>query len=177
MSQAITTSRPYAQAAFEEAVMLGDLKSWSEMLCKIADYTADSQLKAVITSPKVDSYQLQLLMLDLAGSNISVQAQNFIKILVANNRLDLLPEILKHFEAFRADAEKSIDVEVTSAYEMSEDQKRKVIAALKVKMGCEINLSSAIDRALLGGIVIRAGDKVIDGSARARLSELAVALA
>ncbi len=116
-------------------------------------------------------------MLALSGDKSSKVAQNFIKLLVENGRLLVLPEIFAQFEILRAEAEKSVDVVVTSAYDLSEPQKQKVAAALKVKMGREIKLSCETNRELLGGIVIRAGDKVIDGSARTRLSELAVALA
>ena len=89
----------------------------------------------------------------------------------------LLPEIAAMFEALRAEAEKSVDVVVTSAFDLSDAQKQKIAAAIKERMGREIKLSCETNRELLGGIVIRAGDKVIDGSARTRLSELAVALA
>jgi F-type H+-transporting ATPase subunit delta len=68
-------------------------------------------------------------------------------------------------------------VTVTSAFDLNDAQKQKIAAALKVRMGREIKLSCETNRELLGGVVIRAGDKVIDGSARTRLSELAVALA
>jgi F-type H+-transporting ATPase subunit delta len=177
MSQAITAARPYAQAAFEEAQKLGELKSWSEMLNTTAAAVANVDLQAVIRSPKVDAAQLADLMLAISGAKLSQIAQNFIKLLVENNRLLVLPEIYALFEVLRAEAEKSIDVLVTSAYDLSDAQKQKVAAALKVKMGREIKLSCETNRELLGGIVIRAGDKVIDGSARTRLSELAVALA
>jgi len=177
MSQAITAARPYAQAAFEEAQKLGELKSWSEMLNATAVAVENADLQAVIRSPKVDAAKLADLMLALSGTKLSQVAQNFIKLLVENNRLLVLPEIYALFEVLRAEAEKSIDVVVTSAYDLSDAQKQKVAAALKVKMGREIKLSCETNRELLGGIVIRAGDKVIDGSARTRLSELAVALA
>ena len=177
MSQAITAARPYAQAAFEEAQKLGELKGWSEMLCATAAAVENADLQAVIRSPKMDAAKLADLMLALSGGKYSQIAQNFIKLLVENNRLLVLPEIYALFETLRAEAEKSIDVVVTSAYDLSDAQKQKVAAALKVKMGREIKLSCETKRELLGGIVIRAGDKVIDGSARTRLSELAVALA
>lgn len=177
MSQAITAARPYAQAAFDEAQKLGELKAWSEMLSTAASAIESADLQAVIRSPKVDAKKLAGLMLELVASKSGKVAQNFIKLLVENNRLLVLPEIGALFEVLRAEAEKSVDVVVTSAYEMSEAQKQKVSAALKVKMGREIKLSCEVNRDLLGGIVIRAGDKVIDGSARTRLSELAVALA
>ncbi|MFA6014705.1 MAG: F0F1 ATP synthase subunit delta [Gallionellaceae bacterium] len=177
MSQAITAARPYAQAAFDEAQKLGELKNWSEMLSAAASAVENADLQAVIRSPKVDAMQLANLMLMLSGEKLGQLAQNFIKLLVENQRLLVLPQISVLFEALRAEAEKSIDVVVTSAYELNDTQKQKVVAALKVKMGREIKLTCETNKELLGGIVIRAGDKVIDGSARTRLSELAVALA
>ena len=177
MSQAITVARPYAQAAFDEAQKLGELKSWSDMLHAAAGALAQSDMLAVITSTRVNHAQLNDLMLAVCGGKLSKTAHNFIKLLVENKRLLVLPEILDMFEALRAEAEKSVDVVVTSAFELNEAQKKKIAAALKVRMGREIKLSCETNRELLGGIVIRAGDKVIDGSARTRLSELAVALA
>lgn len=177
MSQAITAARPYAQAAFDEAQKLGELKSWSEMLSELAAAVGNADLQAVIRSPKISVGKLSDLMLALVGGKASQIAQNFIRLLVENERLLVLPEISAQFEVLRAEAEKSVDVVVTSAYDLSDAQKQKVVAALKVKMGREIKLSCEVDRELLGGIVIRAGDKVIDGSARTRLTELAVALA
>jgi len=177
MSQAITVARPYAQAAFDEAQKLGELKAWSEMLHSAADAIAQQDMQVVISSTRVNPAQLNNLMLAVCGGKLTATAQNFIKLLVENKRLNVLPEILEMFETLRAEAEKSVDVVVTSAFDLNEAQKQKIAAALKVRMGREIKLSCETNRELLGGIVIRAGDKVIDGSARTRLSELAVALA
>lgn len=177
MSQAITAARPYAQAAFDEAQKLGDLKGWSEVLGGISAAVGNKDLQAAISSPKVSDEKLAGLMLSLAGDKVGQQLKNFIKLLVESNRLLVLPEIFALYEVLRAEAEKSVDVVVTSAYELNDSQKQKISVALKAKMGREIKLSCETNRDLLGGIVIRAGDKVIDGSARTRLSELAVALA
>jgi F-type H+-transporting ATPase subunit delta len=177
MSQAITVARPYAQAAFDEAQKLGELKNWSEMLHAAADAVAQQDMQSIIKSTKVNATQLNGLMLAVCGGKLAATAQNFLKLLVENKRLDVMPEILEMFEMLRAEAEKSVDVVVTSAFDLNDAQKQKIAAALKVRMGREIKLSCETNRDLLGGIVIRAGDKVIDGSARTRLSELAVALA
>ena len=177
MSQAITVARPYAQAAFDEAQKLGDLKSWSDMLHTAAEATTLEDMRAVINSTKVTTSQLSKLMIDVCGSKLKQTEQNFLKLLVENKRLVVLPEILEMYEALRAEAEKSVDVTVTSAFDLNEVQKQKIITALKASLGREIKLNCETDHALLGGVVIRAGDKVIDGSARTRLSELAVALA
>jgi len=177
MSQAITVARPYAQAAFDVAQKLGQLKAWSEMLHAAAHALEQKEMQAIATSHEINSDKLYGLMVAVCGNKLSAEEQNFIKLLVENRRLIVLPEILEMFETLRAEAEKSVDVVVTSAFDLNEAQKQKIAAALKVRMGREIKLSCEINRELLGGVIIRAGDKVIDGSARTRLSELAVALA
>ena len=137
----------------------------------------NADVRTIITSPGAVKGQIADLMLALIGSTVNDNQGNFLRLLVEGNRLTLLPEIVMLYEAMRAEAEKSLDVEVASAFELSEEQKQKITAALKKRMGCEITLRCKTDRDLLGGIIIRAGDKVIDGSARTHLSELANALA
>ena len=177
MSEAITAARPYAQAAFEEAQKLNELKAWSDLLGALGAVAADEQVKSVITNPRVTRAQAEALLAELGGGQLTAQQRNFIKVLVENQRAILLPEIAAAYEVLRADAEKSVDVVVASAFELEEAQKQKIATALKARFGREIKLSCQIDRALLGGVVIRAGDKVIDGSARTRLAEMAQALA
>ena len=176
MAESITVARPYAQAAFDEARKLGNLKGWSDMLQAAAHAMANAEVRAVVTSPRVIRSQLESLMLALSGGS-SKGEQNFIKLLTESQRLTLLPEIAAHFEALRAEEEKSVDVLVTSAFDLDEAQKQKMTVALKKRLGREIRLSCAVDNKLLGGAIIRAGDQVIDGSARSQLSELANALA
>ena len=177
MAEAITVARPYAQAAFDEARELGDLKGWSDILQSVAQAVINPEIRAIITSPRTVKSQLVELMLALCGDKVSEAQRNFIKLLIEGQRLTLLPEIVMLFEVMRAEAEKNVDVVVTSAFDLSEAQKQKITVALKKRMGREIRLSCETDRKLLGGIIIRAGDKVIDGSARTHLSELANALA
>ena len=176
MAESITVARPYAQAAFDEARKLGNLKGWSDMLQAAAQSMANAEVRAVVTSPRVIRSQLEALMLALSGGS-SKGEQNFIKLLTESQRLTLLPEIAAHFEALRAEEERSVDVLITSAFDLDEAQKQKMTAALKKRLGREIRLSCAVDNKLLGGAIIRAGDQVIDGSARSQLSELANALA
>ena len=177
MAEFITVARPYAKAAFDEARKLGNLKAWSDMLQAGAEAVLNAEVRAVVTSPRVIRTQLEALMLSLSGAKANGPEANFIKLLVESQRLILLPEISALFEALRAEEEKSVEVMVTSAFDLNETQKKKITAALKKRLGREIRLSSQIDKALLGGVIIRAGDQVIDGSARNQLSELANALA
>jgi F-type H+-transporting ATPase subunit delta len=177
MSEAITTARPYAQAAFDEAQQLSDLKGWSELLLTLALAMSHPEVRSVATDPRISKSSLENLVEALAGGQPSVQQHNFVRILVDNQRLLLLPEIAAIYEALRAEAEKTVNVVVDSAFELSAAQQEKIISSLKAKMGCEITLSCNVNKELLGGAIIRAGDKVIDGSARTRLTEMANALA
>ena len=177
MSEAITTARPYAQAAFEEAQKLGDLRGWSGMLLSLAEAVSHPDVRAVVTSPRVLKAQIDKLMEGLLGSQAKLQQHNFVRILVDNQRLLLLPEIVALFEVLRAEAEKTVNVVVDSAFELSAAQQEKIINLLKARMGREIKLVCKVNKEVLGGVVIRAGDKVIDGSARTRLGEMANALA
>jgi F-type H+-transporting ATPase subunit delta len=177
MSEAITIARPYAQAAFEEAQKLKDLKGWSETLVSLAEMVVHPEVHAVIGNPRVARVQLEKLMDDLLGGQAKPQQRNFVRVLVENQRLSILPEIAAIYEGLRAEAEKTVNVVVDSAFELSPAQQEKIISSLKSRMGREIKLVCKINKELLGGVVIRAGDKVIDGSARTRLGEMANALA
>ena len=177
MSEAITIARPYAQAAFEVAQKLSDLKGWAEALLTLAEASCDPQVRAVITNTRVAKPQLESLMVALLGSQAKAQHRNFIHVLVENQRLLVLPEIAAIFETLRSEAEKTVNVVVDSAFELSAAQQEKIISSLRARMGREIKLVCKVNKELLGGVVIRAGDKVIDGSARTRLGEMATALA
>ncbi len=177
MSEAITTARPYAQAAFDEAQKLNALKAWSEMLLSLAEAVNHPDVHAVVTNPRVAKKQVEGLVEALIGKDASAQQRNFVRILADNQRLLVLPEIAAIFESLKAEAEKTVNVVVDSAFELTPAQKDKIVASLKKRMGREISLSCQVNKELLGGVVIRAGDKVIDGSARTRLGEMANALA
>jgi len=177
MSNAITIARPYAQAAFEEAQKQNALKSWSELLLSLADVVQNAEVHAVVSNPKVSKTKAAGLMDAFAGTNANAQQRNFVRVLADNQRLLVLPEIAELFEVLKADAEKTVNVVVDSAFELSAVQQDKIASSLKKRMGREIKLACNVKKELLGGVVIRAGDKVIDGSALTRLGEMANALA
>ena len=177
MSEANTIARPYAQAVFDEAQRQDDLKGWSDMLSTLAELLSNLEVRAVVSSPRVTNSKIEDFVTALCGNKLTTQQHNFIRVLVDGHRLDVVTEILVMYEALRAEAEKFADVIVTSAFELSDAQKKKIAAALKVRMQREIRLSCKVDKKLLGGVVIRTGDKVIDGSAHTRLGEMAIAMA
>lgn len=177
MSENITAARPYAQAAFQQAQASADLQGWSEMIQSLAAVMAAPEVSALAINPRISRSQLEKLLLAAVGSQIKAEQNNFIRLLIENQRLQLLPQIAELFEALKAEAEKTVSVVVDSAFELSAEQQQKIASALKKRLGREVKLQCRVDKSLVGGVVIRAGDKVIDGSVRTRLNELSAALA
>ena len=180
-----TIARPYAQAAFEIASDSNDLAIWSEALGAAKDLLNDGQVVKFLANPTLtDDEKLSFLteLFARAAGKSSVIAggnehgANFLKLLIENDRVSVLPEIADHFDSLKANIENTLDVTVTSAAPLSAAQEKAVAKALKERLGREINLATEIEEDLIGGAVIRAGDVVIDGSLRSRLEGLSNAL-
>lgn len=178
-----TVARPYAQAVFEIARESSDLGEWSESLAVAGQLLSDRPLVEYLANPEFNNEQrlefLTVLFKQagaklLAGSND--KGTNFLKLLLENRRINVLPEIAEHYEAQKAKIENTVDAVVTSATKLSTSQVSDIAAALKKRLGSDVNVATEIDENLIGGAVIRAGDVVIDGSLRARLEGLATAL-
>ena len=178
-----TIARPYARAVFDLAQEAGELAAWSESLDVAGELTADGEVAEYLGNPELSNEQrLEFLTGLFASAKAKVLAggdkkgTNFLKLLIENGRIDVLPEIAAHFDALKADVEGTVDVVVTSATKLSEAQQNEIAVALKARLGREVRLATEIDETLIGGAVIRAGDVVIDGSLRARLDGLTNAL-
>jgi F-type H+-transporting ATPase subunit delta len=178
-----TVARPYAQAVFELANDAGELGPWSDSLGLAGQLLAESHLVEYLGNPEFnDEQRLEFLtgLFKKAGASLlaggDTKGTNFLKLLLENKRVAVMPEIAAHFEAQKAKVENTVDAVVTSATELSKKQVGDIAAALKRRLGCDVNVETEIDENLIGGAVIRAGDVVIDGSLRARLEGLATAL-
>ncbi len=178
-----TIARPYAQALFEVANEAGTLDSWSEALAAASDLMADGQVVTFLRDPALDDpKRLEFLkgLFDKAGISVlggaDAKGMNFLRVLVDNGRVNVLPEIAEQYEALKAQVQNTVDVTVTSATPVSDDRLKAISAALEKRLGRDVNIATEIDETLIGGAVIKAGDIVIDGSMRARLAGLTNAL-
>ena len=176
MAEAITVARPYAQAAFVFANSHHTLKDWSDMLALLAGVADDADMHELIENPQVSATQRADLFIKVCGERLNEKCANFVRVLAANGRLELLPEIAALYEIQRRDAEGTIQAEMVSAFAATEAQQASVVASLRKRLGREIELSCSTDPDLIGGAVIRAGDLVIDGSVRGKLERLGSAL-
>jgi F-type H+-transporting ATPase subunit delta len=171
-----TLARPYAEAVFRLARERKNLADWSAMLKLATAVAGDPQMSRLIDNPAVPRARFVEFFLDVCGKKLDTDGANFVRLLAENHRLVLLPEIAALFEALRASAEARVEAEVVSATAVSADQLKTIASALKKRLGRDVNLATRLDPSLVGGIVIRAGDLVIDGSVRGKLNALATHL-
>ena len=174
MSQALTLARPYARAAFAIARDEGKFAPWSDALAFSARVAADPRVSALLSNPQLSRGDAVAMLTPDATSETYGR---FLSLLAEGRRLQQLPEISGLFEQLRAEAEHVVKATVTSAAALSGDELEKIKAALRKRFNCEVDVSTAVDASLIGGAVIDAGDVVIDGSLKGKLSRLQTALA
>ena len=176
MAELSTMARPYAKAAFEHALASSALADWSKMLSMAAAISEQAGVRKMLASPAMSTEQQAQSFIDVCGDALNVGGKNFIRILAENKRLSLLPLIRELFEAQKAVQEKTVDVELTTALALDSASEEALAEKLRVKLKRDVRIHSKVDAQLLGGVVVRAGDLVIDGSVRGRLAKLAEAL-
>ena len=171
------TARPYAIAAYSQAQEEGDTGRWSQMLALIVTVVGDPTVTGLVANPKVRREQLAELVIDVCGDALSDTGRNFVRILAENRRLGMVRDIAAAFESERARSEKRSDVKVTSAYKLTAAEENAITVAMTKRLGTKVDLSVDVDPELIGGLVIRSGDMVIDGSLRGQLAQLAQSVA
>ena len=177
MFSRITLARPYARAAFQAAQESASLSDWSERLTLVAQITVAEEMRQLVDNPRIGRDRLIELFREIGGERFDERFLNFLRAVGHHNRFELLPEIAAQFEFLRREAEKRIHVRVTSAYPMESAEQKSLTDRLKQRFGRDVDLDVEVDESLIGGVVIRAGDEVIDGSVRGRLEQLGKQLA
>ena len=173
MSELSTLARPYAEAAFKRAKEVGAAGIWSDSLAFLSAVMQDKELAAIIDNPRVSQEKATQLMMDICEGQIHDEAVNFLKVLIENDRLKLVPQVAALYEQYRADDEGYVNVEVYSAYSLTKEEEKKYVAMLEKQLNKKVHATVSVDKSLIGGIRAKAGDKVIDGSISGQLHQLA----
>lgn len=176
MAELSTLARPYAKAAFQYAADASDLQGWSDSLAVAAAVAAQDVVVKLLSSPSYTATQQAEKTIEVCGDALNEKSRSFVQVLAENRRLQLLPQIYQQFEVLKANREKTVEVSVVSASEISTEQQDKLASALSTKLERQVNMQVSVDDSLIGGVVVRAGDTVIDGSIRGRLAKLAEVL-
>ena len=175
MAEVNTLARPYAKAAFEAAQAAKTLEQWSKSLATLSAVTQQEKVLDLISNPSLTAGQKAKVVQEICGDEVKIIA-TLINTLAENRRLELCPEIAELFEKLKAELEKSVEVQVTSAFELSANQAKTLTEKLTTKLGRDVKLVTSVDNSIIGGVIIRTDDLVIDGSVTGKLAKLAEAM-
>ena len=161
-----TIARPYAQAIYDHS------KGWEKDLGQLELALETSEVQQLIDSPKLAYKEKTEVFLSLFEGQIESKTSNFIKVLGESKRISLLPHISKEYRKLLSGTKGSSEVLITSAFELTDEQLKKVSDSLKGRYGDSLTTEQVIDKSLIGGFSIKCGDEVTDYSVKGKLEKL-----
>ena len=175
MSELTTVARPYAKAAFDFAIEANAVDTWLSMLAFAAEVSENETMTSYLSGgASVD--QATDLFLKVCEDQLNGNAQNLIKVMAENQRLLVLPQVFTQFSELKAEYEQEIAVDVKSAVKLKAADKKAISAALEKRLARKVKLNCVVDANVVSGLLIKAGDMVIDGSVRGKLNRLATTM-
>ena len=176
MADNASTARPYAKALFELAQESNSFDAWTGTMAKISAISNDETFANLVSDPRVERSQIAELLIELSQDGLPDGGANFINLLVQNDRLEAVADIEQQYSELVAKAQASVNAQVISAMALSDAQKASLESALEQRLGLKVSLQESVDPTLVGGAIVKAGDLVIDGSAKGRIEKLTSAL-
>ncbi len=173
-------AKPYANAIFELAQQNKLHLQWKMVLDAGAQLFGDQQMRRFIASPNVlrqDKLStIKALLKSILARKLSKQEAAFIGVLLDNNRTNALPSIATLFESLMNTTNDAKLFNVISAYQLSEPEKEQIVSDLENQYNKAVSIDTAVDKDLVGGVIVKDGDKVIDMSIKAQVDELGLRL-
>jgi F-type H+-transporting ATPase subunit delta len=164
--------RIYASALFDAAK---DENRLSQVHEELGDFVAATrevpELRALLENPEIDHRTKQAALGELLAGGDEI-VRNFLLLLIEKGRATQLEEIAREFEALVAAEEKRLEVDLTTAYELSDDDAKQILAQIEKQSGRQVDATRSVDPDLIGGFVLRAGSMLVDSSVRGRLDRL-----
>jgi F-type H+-transporting ATPase subunit delta len=175
MAELATIARPYAEALFQVA-QKGDLEAVAAQLGELAQIAAEPRLREFSDNPKVTTEQVFGVVSGVVTTPLNEQVRNFLRVLLDNGRLNVLPEIVVQFVTLKNSRAGVLDATVESPFPLDATALAELNAVLERRFGRKLNPMVKLAPELIGGIRVTVGDEVLDTSVRARLEQMKVAL-
>ena len=178
MVETSTIARPYAEALFRVATEgeAAVLPAWTEAIDNLGLVAADPGMQQLIGDPRITPDQLYDVFVGAAGNMPDPRIENFVRTLIDNDRLAVLPEISVQFAHLVDAMQGSAEAEITSAFPMNDADVSSLVAALEKKFAIRLKPTVEVDPGLIGGVRVVVGDRVLDTSVRSRLDAMKAAL-
>ena len=165
------SAKRYAQAVFDLALERGQLEQWAEDLGLISQALQDQELRAFLEHAKIPLPR-KVQTIEDGFQGLDPLVQNLLSLLVSRGLVELVPEVEQVYQQLLNEFRGREQVEVYSAVPLEDPERERIARFLAELINKEIVLDSQVDPSILGGLVIKVGDKLIDGSTRTRLEEL-----
>ena len=172
MAELLTLARPYAKAAFAYASEQNATDTWSNALQLLSAAVQDEAFSAYLNRPELTPAEQVALFAKVLGNEQTAAVSNFLTLLADNGRLTLLPEVEAEFEQLKSQNNNTVDVMIESAFPLDSVQEQKLAHALEKRLNSAVKVTVEVNPALIAGVVIRAGDQVIDDSALSKLEKM-----
>jgi len=174
MAELATIARPYAEALFKASA--SDLAGTAVWLDEIAAVASNAQLLQFADDPKTSVTQVFDVVAGVTKATLTDAAKNFLRTVIDNGRLSVLPEIASQFRVLKNARNGTSDAIVYSAFALEGSALADLAATLEKRFDRKLNLKVELEPALIGGVRVVVGDEVLDTSVKARLEQMKVAL-
>jgi F-type H+-transporting ATPase subunit delta len=165
-------AKRYSRAIFELAQEQGQVDQWAERLGAVGQAFSSPELRRVLDNPTLGSERRQEAVTTVLGDRVDGETLNLARLLVESGRVDRVGEIADEYAALADQAADRVRVTATAAVELTAEEEARLAEGLAGRLGKEVVLTTAVDPAILGGLVLQTGDQVIDASVATRLQQL-----
>ena len=172
MALARGTARRYAEAAFEIAERDDSMEAWRAALAIADERLTSEEVIRLLANPSVPTTSRIAALERILGDDVSGPPHNLLALMVRRGRFELLPSVIREFTRLYNQREGIVEATVISASELGADEVAALQERLVAMTGAQIELQQSVDPELLGGVQVRVGDRLIDGSVRGRLERL-----
>jgi F-type H+-transporting ATPase subunit delta len=172
MARPTTASRRYAEAAFEIAERDGSIDAWGQDLATVASLVGDQRVLRVVDDPSRPFAERQGIIDKLLAKRVQPPVRNLVRLLAERGRLDIVPQISTEYRRLLNRHNGIVTAIVTSAGPLTKDEIAALEQRLRAMTGATVELETRIDEALIGGLTVRVGDRLLDASVRGRLERL-----
>jgi F-type H+-transporting ATPase subunit delta len=156
---------------FELAQEAGQVSEWSERLARVRDLLADERVRAVLTNPTIAT-ERRMELISSAPHELDPESTNLAKLLIESNRVEDVAEVADEYQRLADAAAGRVRATVTTAVELGPKDRDRVAAELSKRLGGDVELEVVVDPAILGGLKLQYGDRLVDATIATRLQQL-----
>jgi F-type H+-transporting ATPase subunit delta len=172
MARRESAARRYAEAAFEVGLRDDTVETWRSELEVAAGLAGDERAVRVLANPAIPAERRSEVLVDMLGQRVSTPVLNLVRLMLRRGRIDQLPRVAAEFRRLDDARQGVTHATAVSATDLTRDEIRQLTERLEQQMGGRVALDVEVDPSLLGGIIVRVGDRLMDGSVRGRLERL-----